>query len=196
MPLRNPSRIVTCIAAVAGAMALASCSGPGGTPAEEAAPAQPAAMTQEQRVARGEYLVKVIGCGDCHTPGSFSGAPDAGRWLSGTEYGWVGPWGTTYGKNLTPDSTGLAAWTEDDIVGVLKTGTRKDGSKVLPPMPWPWFSNLSDEDAHAIAAYLKSIPPVEHVVPAALPPGKKAKGPTIAFPAPAQWDLPAAAQAK
>jgi mono/diheme cytochrome c family protein len=145
-------------------------------------------------VARGEYLVKVMGCGDCHTPGTLSGAPDASRWLSGTEYAWTGPWGTSYGRNLTPDSTGLAGWTEEDIVLALKTGTRRDGSKVLPPMPWPWYSNLADEDARAIAAYLKSIPPVEHVVPAALPPGTKPTGAVVVFPPPSPWDMPAAAK--
>lgn len=167
-----------------------SCSGPGGQPAEQA---KPAAMSQADRVARGEYLVKVIGCGDCHTPGTFAGAPDMSRWLSGTEYGFVGPWGTTYAMNLTPDSTGLAGWTEDDIVRVLKAGTRKDGTKVLPPMPWPWFSNLTDEDAHAIAAYLLTIPAVPHRVPTDLPPGAKAKGTTIVFPPPSPWDRPASA---
>jgi mono/diheme cytochrome c family protein len=150
-------------------------------------------MTQADRVARGEYLVKVIGCGDCHTPGALAGAPDMSRHMSGTEYGWVGPWGTTYARNVTPDSTGLAGWTEDEIVRALKAGTRKDGTPVRPPMPWPWFSNLTDEDAHAIAAYLLSLPPVHHAVPAALPPGVKAKGPVIAFPAPSAWDRPAAA---
>ena len=173
-----------------GSLLTLSCSGPGGQPAEQA---KPAVMSQADRVARGEYLVKVIGCGDCHTPGSLAGAPDMGRSMSGTEYGWVGPWGTTYGKNLTPDSTGLAGWTEDDIVRVLKAGTRKDGTPVRPPMPWGWFSNLSDEDAHAIGAYLLSLPPVRHAVPAALPPGAKAKGATIVIPQPQPWDLPAKA---
>jgi len=178
-----------CIGLIAGALTLTSCSSPGGKPAEQVAPA---AMTQGDRVARGEYLVKVIGCGDCHTPGSFSGAPDASRWLSGTEYGWQGPWGTTYGPNLTPDSTGLATWTEEDIVRALKQGTRKDGTPILPPMPWPWFSNLTPEDAQAIAAYLKSIPAVAHKVPAKVPPGKPAAGSTIVFPPPQPWDRPAA----
>lgn len=150
-------------------------------------------MSQADRVARGEYLVKVIGCGDCHTPGTFAGAPDMSRWLSGTDYGFVGPWGTTYAKNLTPDSTGLAGWTEEDIVRALRAGTRKDGTPIRPPMPWKWFSNLSDEDARSIAAYLLSVPPVMHATLAALPPGVKAKGSNIVFPPPQPWDLPAKA---
>lgn len=162
----------------------------GGPPAEQA---KPAVMSQADRVARGEYLVKVIGCGDCHTPGTFAGAPDMSRWLSGTDYGFVGPWGTTYAKNLTPDSTGLAGWTEEDIVRALRAGTRKDGTPIRPPMPWKWFSNLSDEDARSIAAYLLSVPPVMHATLAALPPGVKAKGSNIVFPPPQPWDLPAKA---
>jgi mono/diheme cytochrome c family protein len=176
------------IGLLGGSILTVSCSGPGGGLEEQA---KPAVVSQADRVARGEYLVKVIGCGDCHTPGSFAGAPDMGRTLSGTEYGWVGPWGTTYAKNLTPDSTGLAGWTEEDLVRALRAGTRKDGTPIRPPMPWTWLSNLTDEDAHSIAAYLLSLAPVRHVVPAALPPGVKAEGSTIVFPPPQAWDLPA-----
>jgi mono/diheme cytochrome c family protein len=179
-------RVVAWIGFLGGSLLTVSCS----RPSEQAVPA---AMSQADRVARGEYLVKIIGCGDCHTPGTFAGAPDMSRWLSGTEYGWVGPWGITYASNLTPDSTGLAGWTEDDIVRVFKAGTKKDGTSVRPPMPWPWFSNMTDEDAHAIAAYLLTVPPVRHAVPAAMPPGTKPTGAYLVFPPPAPWDRPAQA---
>src|SRR5689334_8822018 len=53
--------------------------------------------------ARGGYLVSIAGCNDCHTPGTFYGAPDHARLLSGSEMGWAGPWGTVYAANLTPD---------------------------------------------------------------------------------------------
>jgi len=182
------ANIMACIGLLTGALALTSCSGPGGKPAEEAAPA---AMSEEQRVERGRYLVLVMGCGDCHTPGTFAGAPDRSRWLAGSEYGWQGPWGTSYASNLTPDSTGLPGWTEEDFVRVLKSGTRKDGTKVLPPMPWPWFSNLTDEDAGAIGAYLTTLAPVPHVVPKRTAPGQKAPGAVIVFPPPQPWDMPA-----
>jgi mono/diheme cytochrome c family protein len=138
-------------------------------------------------VERGRYLVNVMGCGDCHTPGTLYGAPDATRLLSGSELGWTGPWGTTYARNLTPDSTGIAGWSEQDIVNAIKLGQRPDKSPILPPMPWPTFASLTDEDAHAVAAYLLSIPPVSHRVPDRLPPGTIA--PTaLTFPPPPAWD--------
>jgi mono/diheme cytochrome c family protein len=152
--------------------------------------ATPAAMTPEQKIARGHYLVQIGSCTDCHTPGTFYGAPDTTRFLSGSELGWTGPWGTSYPRNLTPDmETGIGKYTEDDIVNVIKKGHKPNGAPILPPMPWPNLANLTDEDAYAIAAYLKSIPAVVHKVPDILPPGKKAPA-AIVFPPPPAWDAP------
>src|SRR2546428_607543 len=64
---------------------------------------QMAAMPPEQKVARGAYLVSFAGCDDCHSPGALYGFPDSTRRLSGSELGWQGPWGVSYGRNLTPD---------------------------------------------------------------------------------------------
>ncbi len=151
----------------------------------------PAPMTQAEKLERGEYLTTIQGCNDCHTPGTFYGDPDFNRKLSGSELGWVGPWGTTYARNLTPDpETGLGNWSEDDIVKALRTGQRADGSVVLPPMPWQMFSNLTDEDAYAIAAYLKSLPVVSHKVPDKLPPGTKPAKNDWVLPEPLAWDAP------
>ena len=72
------------------------------------------------------------------------------------------------------------------------TGQRADGSPVLPPMPWPMYSRLTDEDAYAIAAYLKSLPPVWHKVPDKLPPGSKAVATDWVLPKPSAWDAPKA----
>lgn len=154
----------------------------------------PAPMTQADKVARGEYLTTIMGCNDCHTPGTFFGAPDFSRKLSGSELGWVGPWGKTYPRNLTPDAeTGIGAWTEDDIVKAIRTGMRADGTEVLPPMPWPMYTNLSDDDAYSIAAYLKSLPAVSHKVPDKLPPGAKPDPSDFILPQPGAWDAPKSA---
>ncbi|HEU4765605.1 MAG TPA: hypothetical protein VFT93_08150, partial [Candidatus Eisenbacteria bacterium] len=78
------------------AVAAVSCSKntgqSGSAPADSAAQAE-AAMTPVQR---GQYLVTVLGCHDCHTPGTLYGAPDMSRQLSGSELGWQGPWGVSY----------------------------------------------------------------------------------------------------
>jgi mono/diheme cytochrome c family protein len=144
----------------------------------------------------GAYLATAMGCHDCHTPGGLFGRPDFQRTLAGSELGWGGPWGVSYGRNLTPDPvTGIGTWTENQIVLTLQTGKRPDGTDLRPPMPWPNIAMLKPRDIRSLAMYLKSIPPVNHTVPAAVNPGQKAKTPVIAIPAPPPWDAPAAPSA-
>jgi mono/diheme cytochrome c family protein len=122
---------------------------------------------EEAAVERGAYLVSVAGCGDCHTPGYFLGQPDLARALAGSEVGFEIPGlGTFYGPNLTPDmETGLGKWTEAEIVTAFTTGVRPDDRVLAPAMPWMGYANFTPEDAAAIAAYLKSVPPVSNPVP-------------------------------
>jgi len=157
-----------------------------------AAPQGGAGRTKNSsRVERGRYLAMVCGCGDCHTPGSMYGQPDFDRQLSGSELGWQGPWGVTYPRNLTPDrETGIGAWTEAQIMRALRSGVRPDSSTLLPPMPWQTYAAMSDEDAAAIAAFLKSLKPIQHHVPDRLPPGQQAAGGALVFPPPPVWDVP------
>jgi len=171
-------------------MAVAAVSSAGLYVASCAPPQQQAEMTQEQKVARGKTLVWASACIDCHVPGGLYGAPDTTRMMAGSELGWRGPWGVTYPRNLTPHETGLAGWTEDEIVRAFRQGVRKDGSPVLPPMPWPAYSRMTDEDAYAIAAYLMSLPPVDHKTPDRLGPDDPAVGPEVVFPPPPAWDAP------
>jgi len=149
-----------------------------------------AAMTPVQR---GEVVAYTSGCHDCHTPGSLYGAPNFESILSGSELGWEGPWGVSYPRNLTPDvETGLGSWTDDEIVRALRSGVRKDGSAILPPMPWQNIARMSNEDMTALIAYLRSIPPVRHNAPERVAPGGKPKGPVLSFPPPPAWDAPKA----
>jgi mono/diheme cytochrome c family protein len=129
----------------------------------------------DAQVERGRYLVQIAGCGDCHTPGHFLGQHDAARFLGGSEVGFEIPGvGIVYGPNLTPDATGLGAWTADQIVAAIRTGATPEGRGLVPVMPWPNLSALSDEDAYAIAAYLQSLDPVSNEVPGPVPPGEPA----------------------
>ena len=162
--------------------------------AQATKPGAGAAPDRTALVARGEYLVTVMGCNDCHTPGTLFGGPDFKRRLAGSELGWKGPWGVTFARNLTPDQdTGLGYWSAKEIVTALRTGVKPDGSVMKPPMPWPNLAILSDADAAAIAAYLMSLPRVQHEVPPALAPGKPWTGATLEFPTPGAWDAPAPA---
>ncbi|MBS0639041.1 MAG: cytochrome c [Acetobacteraceae bacterium] len=125
------------------------------------------ATAADPQVERGGYLVRVIGCGDCHTPGHFFGKPDMARALSGSDVGFGIPnLGVFVGPNLTPDNaTGLGKWTKEQIVTAITKGQRPDGRELAPVMPWRGFASLTPDDAMAIAAYLKSLPPVAHQVP-------------------------------
>ena len=90
--------------------------------------------------------------------------------------------GVVYAPNLTPDmETGLGSWTMDRLVDMIRLGTSSHGGTSLPVMPWPAFAGVTDEDAFAIAAYLKSLPPVRHQVPANVSPGQRASAPFVHF---------------
>jgi mono/diheme cytochrome c family protein len=126
-----------------------------------------AEAADREQVLRGKYLVTLGLCTDCHTPGYFFGKPDMGRFLGGSEVGFDLPGlGVFHGPNLTPDrDTGVGRWSADDIVRAIQTGTRPDGRVLAPIMPWHAFAQLTKPDAQAIAAFLKSLPPVSNKVP-------------------------------
>ncbi|MEI6200630.1 MAG: cytochrome c [Enhydrobacter sp.] len=137
------------------------------------APLAPA-LADDAAVARGKYLVTLGGCQDCHTPGHFFGKPDMARALGGSEVGFDIPGlGTFYGPNLTPDKeTGLGKWTDAQVMAAIRTGVRPDGRVLAPIMPWRSLAVLTDQDAAAVVAYLRSLPPVANKVPGPFGPGE------------------------
>jgi mono/diheme cytochrome c family protein len=140
-----------------------------------------AASADEAQVERGRYLVQIAGCTDCHTPGHFLGQPDMARYLAGSDVGFEVPGvGTVYGPNLTSDDeTGLGKWSAEEIVTAIRTGMTPEGRGLVPVMPWPNLTALTDEDAFAIAAFLQSLDPVSNAVPGPIPAGEPA--PSFAF---------------
>jgi len=154
-----------------------------------------AELSVTQLVQKGDYLVTIMGCNDCHTPKEMgpqgpavindlilSGYP-ATRPFQKVEpelikKGWIlfnadltaaaGPWGVSFAANLTSDQTGIGNWTEENFKRALKEGRYKglEGFRMLlPPMPWANFTVISDEDIKAIFQYLKSTKPVNNIVP-------------------------------
>jgi mono/diheme cytochrome c family protein len=117
---------------------------------------------------RGAYLVNnIMGCTDCHTPvDPTTGAPIIEKYLAGRQP-YEGPWGIVYGGNITPDEeTGLGTWTEEEIKRAITTGVSKDGRRLIL-MPWFVYSNVTPEDADAVAYYLKNVlPAVKNEIPA------------------------------
>ena len=155
------------------------------------------------QIAYGHHLVEVIGCNDCHTPKkmtSMGPVPDTTLMLSGHPASmpapnvnrnemeskglavtndmtaWVGPWGISYAANLTPDETGIGNWSEAQFIRAIREGKSKgleNSRQLLPPMPWQDFALMKDEELKAIFAYLKSVKPINNVVPPPAPPVTK-----------------------
>lgn len=138
------------------------------------------AAVADGNVARGAYLVGILGCGDCHTAGTMAGKPDMARRLGGSDVGWQVPGlGVFVGSNLTPDrQTGLGGWTDAEIVTALRTGVRPDGRQLAPVMPYMGYSQMNDADAAAIVAYLRSLKPVSAKVPGPFGPDER---PTLPY---------------
>ena len=152
------------------------------------------ASADDAQIARGRYLVSISGCSDCHTPGGMLGSPDMKRYLGGSDVGFAIPGaGVFVGPNLTADKdTGLGNWTDEQIVTAIRKGKRPDGSDVSPVMPWPGFAHLTDEDANAIVAFLKSLPAVGNKAPGPFKPSDKVTVSVSAvLPPDAYNDLPA-----
>jgi cytochrome c553 len=162
------------------------------------------AESGEALIKRGQYLVTIMGCNDCHSPKIMTPQGpviDSAHMLSGHPaslpvpkversllQSWVlfnhnltafaGPWGISFAANLTSDETGIGNWTEAQFFKAIREGKLKgmDNTRpLLPPMPWNQYRNASDEDLRAIFAYLKSTPPVENRVPAPIAPGQFTK---------------------
>lgn len=125
---------------------------------------------QEGRlVERGRYLVHTSMCGLCHTPINRSGIYRGDdSYLGGGMRVGVYPHGFYISRNLTSDPvSGLGAWSEDAIIRALRTGVAPDRLLNVWDMPWTWLHHLHEDDARAIARYLKTtLPPVHHPIAA------------------------------
>lgn len=149
----------------------------------------------QDTIERGKYLVRIGGCGDCHSSKAFG--PEGRKeneevLLGGYQPGdsfpvpnkkmvqhsvvfnqqntaFAGPWGISYAANITSDDSGIGAWTYEQFELAMREGKYMglEGSRtLLPPMPWPNYRNMADTDMKAIFAYLKHTKPVNNIVPA------------------------------
>lgn len=116
---------------------------------------------------RGEYMVTMSVCFDCHTP-QDQGKPVPGLAFAG---GFVltGPYGEVASVNITPDPTGIPYYDEALFLEMMRTGQVK-ARKIHDQMPWTFYRGQTDEDLKAMFAYLKTLAPAKHAVDNSLPP--------------------------
>jgi hypothetical protein len=160
-------------------------------------------ISKDSMIKRGEYLVTIMGCDDCHSPKKFGPngpQPDMDRRLSGHPSNmplanfrqsdlkswllfnqnltaFVGPWGVSYAANLTSDNSGIGTWSEKQFMKALREGkfNGMDSTRpLLPPMPWPNFAKATDDDLKAIFSFLQSTKPIHNIVPAPVSPASLA----------------------
>ncbi len=123
------------------------------------------ASSQAELVKRGEYLVGIMGCDDCHTPKKMTEhgpEPDLSRRLMGHPAdelftsdadknkliseqhvaifspgltGFAGGWGVSYAANLSPDDTGIGNWTEAQFFKAIREGKSKGLDGTRPLLP-------------------------------------------------------------
>lgn len=180
---------------------IVSCGDNSGSEEQEDNAQNGSSTSREEMIKKGEHLVISMACDDCHSPKIFTEKgpiPDENLRLSGHPANlplesydkatvkrgwvlgnahltaWVGPWGTSFTANLTPDTlTGIGVWSEEQFFRAIREGKFHGlpaSRTLLPPMPWPAFKNLTDEELRSVFTYLKSIRPVRNAVPAPIPP--------------------------
>ena len=139
-------------------------------PSQRPASAEKVEATPE-RLERGKYLVHHVSiCFDCHSERTMAyGLP----FKPGSEgvRGFI--WdekitfpGTLAASNLTPDpDTGLGRWTDGEIIRAMREGVDRNGNALFPIMPYQHLSHMSDDDAKAIVAYLRTLKPIRYEKP-------------------------------
>ena len=124
----------------------------GQTRVASSAPAPQAAV-----VARGEYLTRHVAmCVQCHTPRDANGNLIETKAFTGAPVPVTSPYQHQPWAFSAPRIAGLGGFTEEQIIALLTTGQATGREKPKPPMP-PF--RLSREDAEAVVAYLRTVPP-------------------------------------
>ena len=116
---------------------------------------------------RGEYLVTIAVCRDCHT------LMENGQRLTQLDLAGGdllrGPWGAVTSPNITQSPSGIPYYDEALFLDVMRTGMVK-ARPLKQTMPWWYFRGMTDDDLKAMFAYLKTVPQIQHRVDNSKPP--------------------------
>lgn len=118
---------------------------------------------RKDKVKYGEYLFRQASCSDCHTPkdhGIFDFTRYAGGGNRFEHENFV-----VNTPNITPDTSGIASWTEKMFLQKFRGNSaydfvERDPGKFNTYMPWSLFGKMKDEDLKSIYAYLRTVKPV------------------------------------
>lgn len=138
-------------------------------------------------VAYGRYLVHNLDCYTCHSSDfakvDYFDPPKSDRYLGGGNEIEDGAGGTRPSANITPDvETGIGSWSEEQFVRALRHGVRPDQKPIRLPMEA--YPGLTDDEAKAIWAYLKTVPAISYRVretPPGAPPSGASQGKQVYF---------------
>jgi mono/diheme cytochrome c family protein len=118
----------------------------------------PSARAEASLIEQGRYLATAGDCISCHT--RPKGVPFAGGLPLTSTFGVI------YSANITPDlATGIGAWSEQQFARALREGIAADGRHLYPALPYTAYTKVTDQDVHAIYAYLRSLKPVRYTPP-------------------------------
>lgn len=120
-------------------------------------------------VKRGAYLATLGHCMECHSAWQrgvsdhINGLGKGGRQFAPTLVkGFANTWDGAKARNITSHKTsGIGAWSDDEIKRAITQGVRPDGTRLKPPMDFASYAKMSDADLVAIVAYLRTVPPLE-----------------------------------
>ncbi|MBW9088507.1 cytochrome c [Rhizobium wenxiniae] len=114
----------------------------------------------KELIEKGRYLATASDCVACHT-NHEGGKPMAGGLPMAS------PVGTIVSTNITPSKEfGIGNYTEAQFSDAVRKGIRGDGANLYPAMPYVSYSNMTDEDIHALYAYfMQGVQPVDEKSP-------------------------------
>jgi mono/diheme cytochrome c family protein len=109
-------------------------------------------------IAKGQYIFALAGGCACHT------VPKGPLNAGGREF--PIPTGAVYSTNITSDKeTGLGGWTDQQILDAMTKGISRDGSRILPVMPYEKYSGMAQQDLKSLIAYLRTLKPIKKATP-------------------------------